>query len=267
MNKNNVLTQAWNNKSKKYKMPKSKQDFINSKEAAPQGLKNSSGPENVKGFKSAAQNKKIKERAKDFFENDINNYMKNKQTKSKFDVLFENIMNGMSEDEREELGVTDEIDDNDSFDEVDDVESTESDMVTVTLTQDQVACLRDILSKIDESDIDSEDSDDELDLGDDEDFDFESESEDEDNEVDDGSSFGEGIETEVVSPEKGKKYMNKASNKVGGKISVKGGKAVKGKIPAIREDPEELPESKGKTYLGKEANKVKSNLSQGNSLF
>ena len=50
--------------------------------------------------------------------------------------------------------------------------------------------------------------------------------EDEDNEVAEDSTFGESIETEEVSEEKGKKLMNKASNKVGGSVTGTPGKSL-----------------------------------------
>lgn len=281
MKKTNELLKSWNNNGKKRKMPKSKQDFINKKEPIEIGLKKSSGSENVKGFvKTTPITKKINEMASNLFNNDINNYMKNNNSqKSKFDLLFENILNGMSPDEQAELGVEATDDSSENLDDSQEYDNDNDETVTITLTKSQKKLLHEILSKLDEDFDDSEDSSEEDDgendeEDDEEDFeedwseegDFEEDFE-EDNEVADGSSFGEGIETEVVGCEKGKKYMNKASNKVGGKISVKGGTANKGSIPEGKADPEVVGSEKGKKYMDKGANKVSNKLNPNDPLF
>ena len=272
MIKNNELLKSWNKAKKtkkskllKGKMPKGEQDFINKKEPIKMGLKNSSGPENVHGLKEFEE--KINKMADDLFNKDINTFMENKITQNKFNLLYENLLNGMSADEKKELGVqdTDELD-NDSFDNFDTDEDS-SENITITISKDDADALRRILDAIDgnteEDGVESDEWNEDWD-------DIETETEDEDeDEISMDSSFGEGIETETVPCEKGRKYMNKAANKVGGKADPKGGnKAMKGKIPAQQEDPEEVPESKGKSYMSKEAVKVRnSRLNAGNPLF
>ena len=186
----------------------------------------------------------------------INNYMK-----TKFDLLYENILQGMSSEEKEELGVTPELE-NDKV-ENSEVSKDESEMVTISLSKKAFDELKAALDNVDIED-ESEDED-----FSEEDFSEEDSVEDEDNEVAEDSTFGESIETEEVSEEKGKKLMNKASNKVGGKLVAKGGTAQKGKIPEPKADPEEVSEEKGKKLMNKASNKVGGSVTgtPGKSLF
>lgn len=143
----------------------------------------------------------------------INNYMK-----TKFDLLYENILQGMSSEEKEELGVTPELE-NDKV-ENSEVSKDESEMVTISLSKKAFDELKAALDNVDIED-ESEDED-----FSEEDFSEEDSVEDEDNEVAEDSTFGESIETEEVSEEKGKKLMNKASNKVGGSVTGTPGKSL-----------------------------------------
>ena len=267
--KNNSLIKSWyNTKRKKFKLPTGKQDFINKKEPIELGLKNSSGPENVKGIKCIS--KKINKMADNFFKEDINTYMKNQKTNmDRFDILYENLLNGMSDEERKELGVSDsDVDTDIDTDANTDVDS--GDEVTITISKSDLEALRRILDVADaednyDNDDDSEDWEDDSEGWNDDSEDWTDDSEDE--EVEEDTSFGEGIETEQVPCEKGKKYQNKASNKVGGKLTVKGGTANKGKIIEPKGDPEEVSDEKGKKYQNKASNKVASKLNAGNPLF
>ena len=190
----------------------------------------------------------------------INNYMK-----TKFDLLYENILQGMSSEEKEELGVTPELE-NDKV-ENSEVSKDESEMVTISLSKKAFDELKAALDNVDIED-ESEDESEDEDFSE-EDFSEEDSVEDEDNEVAEDSTFGESIETEEVSEEKGKKLMNKASNKVGGKLVAKGGTAQKGKIPEPKADPEEVSDEKGKKLMNKASNKVGGSVTgtPGKSLF
>ena len=186
----------------------------------------------------------------------INNYMK-----TKFDLLYENILQGMSSDEKEELGVTPELEN----DEVENSETSEDESETITISLSKKA-FDELKAALDNVDIEDESEDEDFF---EEDFSEEDSVEDEDNEVAEDSTFGESIETEEVSEEKGKKLMNKASNKVGGKLVAKGGTAQKGKIPEPKADPEEVSEEKGKKLMNKASNKVGGSATgtPGKSLF
>lgn len=222
----------------------------------------------IKHNKNIIQNDFIIENKKDIINSkiqfnletfNINNYMKNK-----FDILYENILQGMSPEEKEELGVDSELENNDVENSEFDETESDSDTVTITLSRSAFDELKAALDNM-ESD-ESEDEDEDFS---EEDFSETESTEDEDNEVAEDSTFGEGIETEEVSDEKGKKYMNKSANKVGGKIVAKGGTAQKGKIPEPKADPEELSDEKGKKLTNKAANKVGGSVtgSAGKSLF
>lgn len=195
----------------------------------------------------------------------INNFMK-----TKFDLLYENILQGMSPDEKEELGVSSELENSDVETADSDFEDEGSDTITLKLSKSAFDELKAALDNVEVEDEDEDDDDDdESEDFSEEDFTEEDSSEDEDNEVAEDSTFGEGIETEEVSEEKGKKLMNKASNKVGGKIVAKGGTAQKGKIPEPKADPEELSSEKGKKLMNKASNKVGGSVtgSAGKALF
>jgi len=179
--------------------------------------------------------------------------------KTKFDILYENILNGMSPEEKEELKVGSDVEETD-FDTSDE---NDTDTVTIKLSKSAFEELKAAFEEVEvEADTEEEDFSEETD-----EEDFSEEAGEEDNEVEEDSTFGEGIETEEVSDEKGKKYMNKSTNKVGGKIVAKGGTAQKGKIPEPKADPEELSDEKGKKFMNKASNKVGGSLAAGKSLF
>ena len=139
--------------------------------------------------------------------------------------------------------------------------------VTVTLTQDQVECLRAILSQVDGGDLGDEDMGDE-DLGGMEDEDMGGEETEEDAEDKGSNPMGEATEMKEVPDSAGQSLTKPGHIKVGDKTGklVKKGPGDKGKIPAPNTGTE-LPDSHGERMTSAKNIKVDSRIKGGNQEF
>lgn len=202
----------------------------------------------------------------------INNYMK-----SIFDKLFEEVMDGNDAADLNALGVGADAK-SEGMDDADN--SATEDGHTVTLTADQVECLKAILAQIEGSDTESEaDGDESFEIGDTKEEDGEghsghhteedAEEEDYEDEEEDHNSMKEATEMKQVPDSAGAHLQKHGSIKVGDKTSklAKSGKA-DGKVKSdVDGKGKDLADSAGLGLTKHSANKPHSKIKGGNQEF